>query len=496
MNTGQYNFLTNADVTVKANSPQTNYAVTDAPLSQGMPITLDTNLFSSGLSNLAVYTNGVASIDKGTSLTLAQGGTVTLQAGQVDMLGSINVAGGSVGLNTVQTVSPAFNTAGVVNIGGNISTRGTWVNDSAFFGAPDTSKAIISNGGNISINSGNDLVVAPDLTIDASAGGRVDQSGKVHGGNGGNISIVGGDFRALNPDGTAGSNLSNLDGIALKSYGVDTGKGGSFKLAAGNDIQVGGVAASGALLLPAEFFQSGGFSSYEISSAGNKGLNVSGRIQPKAQSLILNRDATVKATGTDVYAMSNPGFLPDWQRNPVNITLGQTGGGSLSIGTDTVPLSDVPSAEILVDPTASITLNATNQLNVFGTLAAPAGTINLNLKSASASYMPTQSIWLGSESKLLGQGYFQKAQPNAQNLTQGRVLDGGKINIGGNSGTTNQGYVVALTGSVMDVSGTSANIDLPQLDSGSLVYRRSHVSGGRRLDLRSRLTEVRSSMAV
>ncbi|VVC83085.1 filamentous haemagglutinin family protein [Sideroxydans sp. CL21] len=460
--TGQYNFLTNHDVAVQANSQQTtNYAPLDA-LSPTSPIVLDTSLFSSNLNNLNVYTNGIARIDAGTPLVLASGGSVTLQGGQADMLGSINVSGGSVSLGTVSTVNPKYNLAGAVTVGGNISTRGTWVNDSKFFGPFDPSKAIVTNGGNISINSGNDLIVASGLTLDASAGGWVDQSGTVHGGNGGNISLSGNSVKAT--DGTA---LSGLDSIALKSYGLDSGTGGSFKLALIDDIQIGGVAANGAFLLPAEFFQSGGFSAYTINSGGIYGLNVDGFIQPKAQSLILNRDAAFKATGTDVYALSNPGFQPDWQRKPVNITLGQTS----SAGFSALTIGD--KAEILVDPTASITLNSVNQLNVLGTLDAPAGSINLNLNLPANLYIPTQSIWLGSGSQLLARGYFLQAQPTKKNLTQGQMLAGGKINISG----ANNGYVVAQKGSLMDVSGASANIDLPQLQSGNLVYRTSHVAG-------------------
>ena len=189
-----------------------------------------------------------------------------------------------------------------------------------------------------------------------------------------------------------------------------------------------------------------------------------GLIQARSQSLILNRDATIRASGTDIYTLSRPDFLPDWLRNPVNITLAQTSSaGALTIASN---------AEIRVDPKASITLNAANQLTVLGTLDAPAGSINLNLNSNITNYTPTESIWLGSGSLLLAKGYFLQAQPNAQNLTQGQVLAGGNINI-----STNAGYVVVQKGSLIDVSGTSANVDLPLLQSGSLIYSTSHVAG-------------------
>jgi filamentous hemagglutinin family protein len=450
--TGQYDFIINNDVVLQANAPKQTYSLSDV-LASTTPITLDTNFFSANLNNLNVYTNGIAEINTGTSLTLAQGGILSLQAGQVDMLGSVRVAGGSVSLKTVQTTNSKYNAFnsnylndGAITVGGNISTRGTWVNDSSIFGMSDTSKAIVKNGGNITLNSGATLNLNNGVVLDASAGGWVDPSGKFQGGNGGNISLSSSKFQA------------GLDKIFLSSFGVDTGKGGSIKLGTGEgDVQIGGSAAIGARLLPADFFQNGGFSSYTISAGG--AINADGLIQPKAQSLILKRDAALKATGTDIYSLTNSGFLPDWQRNPVNLTL------------NAFDLAVSENAKILVDPKASITLNAANQLNVLGTLSAPAGTINLTLSLSTSLYLPAQSIWLGVNSQLLAGGYFMQAQPNKQNLVQGQVLAGGNINI------TDTGYLVAQKGSLLDVSGIAANMDLQQNKAGSLVYSKSHIAG-------------------
>ncbi|HQT26423.1 MAG TPA: hypothetical protein PLK99_07480, partial [Burkholderiales bacterium] len=163
------------------------------------------------------------------------------------------------------------------------------------------------------------------------------------------------------------------------------------------------------------------------------------------------------------------GFLPDWSRNPVSITLTQTANsGALSIGT-----ASNPGSGILVDPGASITLDAANQITVLGILDAPAGNINLNLSlPSSLGYLGTQSIWLGSHSQVLARGYFLQSAPNANGLIQGQVLSGGHINIAANGG-----FFVADKGSVMDVSGTSANIDLPSLNSGKLTYGNTHIAG-------------------
>ncbi|MBY0579193.1 MAG: filamentous hemagglutinin family protein [Burkholderiales bacterium] len=450
-------YITGNDVVVQTNPQQTNYAVGDA-LSSTSPIVVDSGLFSSNIDNLAVYTNGSAGIAAGTALNLAPGGSLALQGKVVNMLGSINAPGGSIALKTVAAMDQL---PGAVTVNGNISTRGTWTNDSQLLGAPDFTRPIIVNGGGISLASGGDLNIISIL--DASGGGWVDQSGRIHGGNGGNVRLAG--------------NISALDGTALSSYGVGSGKGGSFSLGSAADVQIGGSAPNGTLLLPAAFFQSGGFSSYSVASSFSKapfallnnGLTVTGPVQPKSQTLILNQDAASRPSGTDVYALSSPGFLPDWQRNPASITLIQAtnGGGGLTIDSG---------ASIRVDPRASITLTANNQLTVLGMLDAPAGTINLSLTLPSTTvYAGNQSIWLGQNSRLLAQGYFMQSQPSSNGLVQGQVLPGGMINI--NNAASLASFVVAQQGSVMDVSGTSANIDLPQMNSGSLIYARTHVAG-------------------
>lgn len=441
----QYDYVTGSDVVV-GESPS-------APPARPT-IYLDPALFSQGLNNLAIYTNGTASIAAG--LTLAPGGSLKLRGGQVNTAGSIAVAGGSVDLASVLTVDDPYKLLpGDVTVGGDITTRGTWVNDSRIFGAPNTAIPIVENGGSISVNSAGNLNVASGVTLDASGGAWVDQSGKIHGGNGGNISLAG----AAIKNNASDTNPINMDSIALKSYGVNAGKGGNLAFNAGS-AQIGGdqavALAAGSTYLPASFFRSGGFTNYNIAGV----TNVYGLIQPKSQSLILNQDAGLQATGNDIYGFSNAGFLPDDQRNPTSITLKSPMDLTVNSG-----------AEILVDPRASITLNAANQLTVLGTLDAPAGTINLNLNIGDGLYNDSSSIWLGPDSQLLAGGYFMQ-QPNSSGLVQGQVLSGGTINIG-----TNGGFFASSQGSIMDVRGTSVNIDLPTLDSGRLSYQNTHVTG-------------------
>ena len=474
---GIVNYLNDSNVTIQTGAAQlpSDFALYD-PLTgnvNALPadfqndIVLDARIFgsSTGLNRLAVYTNKTASVTSGTNIKLAAGGAITLQGDTVNMKGAIDAPSGTVKLGTAVTTSSVALTAGALSVGADgggshISTSGQWVNDSTESGNPDLSKPEAINGGNITLSSGSDLLVARGTLLDASGGAWLDSKNKLHGGNGGAITLASGATTQAQPF------KAQLDGVNLRSYGTAGGKGGSLSIAAG-DIVLGGTGSSSSttLALAPAFFQNGGFTSYNLNAQGYTGLTVTAGsvIEPKSKSLILDPTASKQASGTDVNTFATVGLLPDAMRAPTSITLSQTKlGGTLKVDTGAV---------IRVDPTANISLNATSQLTVLGTLDAAAGSINLSLKKLDG-YSATQSIWLGSQSKLLSQGYFRQAQQNAQNLIQGQVLAGGNINI-----TANTGYVVAQQGSLMDVSGTSANLDLPRLASGNLVYGRSHVAG-------------------
>ena len=442
-NAGSNDYVTSSDVVVQPGSAPITYS---AGATLPSTITLDPALLSSGIDNLAIYTNGKATIASGTSLNLATGGSVILHGNQVDMLGSIDVPGGTVALTT--SAAGANTQAGAITVAGNISTRGAWVNDSKVLGPPNLATPIVENGGKISIDSGADLSISSGVSLDASGGGYVDQSGKVHGGNGGNMSISG--------------TIQSLDGVALRSYGVDTGKGGALSVSTTQDVILG--TGSMALVLPASFFRTGGFSSYSISGNANITVSDNTLIAPRSQSLILASDASLQPSGTDVYAISSSGFLPDWSRSPASIYLKQNG-----IGGGTLQISQ--GASIVTDPGASINLDAGGQMTISGTLDAPAGNISLTME-ADTTYLDTQSIVLDSGGQLLTRGYFLRSAPNANGLIQGQVLSGGHIDVAANGG-----FFYAKTGSLVDVSGTSANIDLLAMNSGKLTYANTHVAG-------------------
>jgi filamentous hemagglutinin len=251
---------------------------------------------------------------------------------------------------------------------------------------------------------------------------------------------------------------------------VAGGKGGALTISTG-DIVIGGT-ASNALSLAANFFSTGGFSSYTLNSAGgSNGILVAPNTTVVAtnQSLALNATDYKQASGSDINNFSTATVLPDWERLPVSVNLNLNANsngiasGSLIVGAG---------ASIKVDPSSLIKLTSVTQLTVLGTLDAPAGTIDLELNPISGANLnfSSSSIWLGSQSELLSQGVTMLT-PNSTGLTQGQVLNGGTVKINSNV------FFVAQQGALIDVSGTSAYLDLPKLSSGVEVYQKGLVAG-------------------
>jgi hypothetical protein len=473
--------VTNSNITFQANTLSSSFAVGDTLPSEfagtsSTPGTvyIDPQLISQtdGIDNLSLSTNGMITVKSGTTLTLAPGGSLSLLADIIKMEGSISAPSGTVSLKTTYTTTTTSTIAGEIKIGADaspstISTRGSWVNESSLQGVSNLSTPQYINGGSITIKSGGNLDITAGSVLDASAGALLSSSNKVTGGNGGAITLSGNFDQATNPY------VAQLDNLNLYSYGVAGGKGGALTISAG-DIVIGGT-ASNALSLSADFFSTGGFSSYTLNSAG--GLNgilvePNTTVVATSQTLVLNATDYKQASGSNIYNFSTPTVLPDWERIPVNVTLNlnanpnnsSQANGSLIVG---------EGATIKVDPTATIKLWSDTQLTVLGTLDAPAGTIDLELNTLLGNgnvNFNNSSIWLGSQSELLSTG-VTKLTPSSTGLTQGQVLNGGTVKINSNM------FVVAQQGSLIDVSGTSTYLDLPTLSSGVQIYQKGLVAG-------------------
>lgn len=467
----------------------------DALKTDGLPesfrnrVTLSTGVLQAGgFNRIGVYSNGRIEVPKGVSISLAPGSwligkdeegkdkietaSLTLAGRKLDVLGDIDVPAGKITLASKRTSDSNLLLEAEdfrVNVGSDasITARGLWVNDSRWVTPVTGADPLLINGGSISVSAFSDVALSAGSVLDVSGGGWVKPNNRLQVGNAGTLSLASGSFSASDRLGSTLYLDGELYGYALSS-GSTVGKGGTLSLSA-SSVKIGGApsAVPGALSLAPGVFQSGGFKDYTIT--GIEGVTVSRGtlVAPLAESLVLTPDFVTRRSGADIGSFSQRQVLPQEQRAPGAITLAAENSlwGAIAVE---------EGAQVRTDPEGTIALNAGSQISLFGTLEAPAGKISLDIKgyAPDGTFEPNRFVWLGANSRLLAQG-FARTQINDRGLMQGEVLRGGEISV--NAPQT--GYLVTEAGSVMDVSGVSATLDIPQQSNASVSHRRDSIAG-------------------
>ena len=449
---------------------------------------------------------GNIAVPAGVALNLQPGGALTLASVNLDIESSIAVPGGSMLLNAQNVLSSQVANAttpiqAVANRGdftlGNdalLSTAGLVVDNAA--GAPGANTVPqFNDGGTITIKGYNADLEA-GTSIDVSGGVVVARSGKATYGAGGKIDIEAGqdpffdkanNFAIVGGQLTLGSTLSGYSGS----------KGGSLSILAPS-IQVGGstlenldpsaspVVQEGKLVWgngstlwldragTADFLSQGGFGSFSLTGLGlapityangeaqtiNPFASTPGvvlasnlNLAPVAQSY----QAITTASGVDLVTTT---YSLASQRTPVSLafsTPGVSGFGSLVVRGDLVM---DPSASIVTDPLASVSLTG-QTVTVLGKVTAPGGSITVTGAADSTNLFVNSAdavtVDLGPSSVLSTAGTFE-ATYNALGYTTGNVLNGGTITIHGN--------IIGEAGSVLNVSGTSSTVDVTPAAAG------------------------------
>lgn len=419
-------------------------------------------IHASGMGNLQIYSNKAIDLAAGLDLNLPAGGSISLTGRSVRVDGDISVPSGKIELNSRFNGGPGQYDDGTgiqVGAGAELSVRGLWVNDWLASSIP--TGAVLIDGGGISMNSVSHIRLEDGSLLDASAGAWLSAGGKIKGGKGGQISLL------TNQGQTTADRIDaplTLGG-ALRAYGFT--QGGSLKLSAPR-VAIGSSAAEeGLLVLDAGFFEDGGFASFDI--AGRDGLTVLPDVQVLARSenLLLDAGFADRPSGADLGAFSHTTLLPEAKRLASSLKLSADGGGIRS------DLRLDSGSSLQVDAGGEIALAATGSIVVEGDIVAPAGRIDLSIigsvsTSNDPGYDAAQKIWLGADADLLAQGALRYSDADPR-LLLGEVLDGGSISL-----NAQEGYVVALAGSLMDVSGISATLDV---DMGRQGYARKTING-------------------
>lgn len=450
------------------------------PLHDAIPggnaaVVLRPSLFSTrGMSRGVILSNGTIAVEEGVSLVLPAGGSVEMRGSDVNVAGDITAVSGAIkltaGLTAGRNVVNADTAGHDVSLaaGVKLDVSGAWTNDlAAVSGA--TRDPVRIDGGAVELTSTAGSVVAPvNAVIDVSGAAWLQSTGVVRDGKGGKITLA-----ATAPEPEAQVELgATLRGVALK-------RGGSLNFTT-DGVCVGAASCAESddvTALTPEFFSAGGFADYAIKAKGGD-LIITGDAPVHAQqaNAVLNADYWRQPSGTAFSAFTQLVTLPDHQRRPVNLSFGV---GFTTRGTRPPELHVERGAQIVTEPGGSVTLQASSRLLIDGTITAPAGTINVVLDSGAGGplkdYRPEQALWLGSQATLDAHGVL-KPIPDPAGWRLGEVLPGGNVTL-----RADRGYVVTEEGSRIDVSGTSATLDLAGAGGGRAAHQVASNAGALRV---------------
>jgi filamentous hemagglutinin family protein len=460
---------------------------TALPAARQDTLYLDTTSLN-GFSLGAVRIAATSSITVDSTLTLGNGGDITLYGPKVGVNADLTAHGGRIRLgdtlsqastnyldDTTQITTPKDMRTGVaVAQGVALDTRGLWSN--LWLDAADTHAMAWRNGGSVSIRSSGDVRLAEGSVVDVSSGAALLANGKAQqGGKGGDIRLQ------ANAETGGHEGVLAIDG-ALRGGGT-TG-GGTLNLETGR-IRIGEgtmpAAEPGTLVLAGDFFDKG-FSRYEL--IGDGGLVVADGTQVEVTMPVLRITPEAKnvATGADAGQALQAWTPPLYTEDAAKGVLKQRAGASLSLQAGTaqtlaadlskVSMSIGQGARITVDAGQSIQVLSVGQLTLQGGLQAHGGSISLkNLDLArieqerAVDVAHSRSIWIG-EQAVIDVSATPATALDAQGRRYGLVRDGGSIVIGGEikesdgSATAANGFIVVRDGALLDASGSAAVLDM------------------------------------
>jgi filamentous hemagglutinin family protein len=284
-------------------------------------------------------------------------------------------------------------------------------------------------------------------------------------------------------DGTAQGNVTAFNAI-VSAYGFAQGGTLSIRTPTVQIVSDGATPVSaGAMVLPDSFFQGNAFSSYVLNGiAGGISIAANADIVLQQRNLVADKALLSLQTGADVTAATKTGYLPTIVRAPTDLTLDAslaplpeapyTPAKDLTPLAPAMALSIGAGAVISGDPGAAIDISVVGRTqatvdidgsqvgdiaaqnavaDIEGTIRAPSGSITVSAGTNS-------QIWLGATSDLDVSG-VAVTDIRQTAFHAGEVLGGGSVTVAAQDSSSS---VIAVAGSQIDVSGTSAVFDIPQ----------------------------------
>ncbi len=456
-------------------SAETNPDFRKLTESRSKTVELDSALLSkSGLESIKVKAQGNITVNS--ALNLADGASLNLAGNSIDINQNIVARGGKISLTSTFVETSPINNITLAN-GITLDVSGNWINDIKQSILP----RVVTNGGSVTINSADEITLGGNSLVDVSAGGWVRLNNKVvqiaDSGKAGEINIATqrGQGGNVNP---YTYKAPVLDG-ELRGFGFGN-HGGSLSITA-PFITIGNAGFGDAreFLATPDFFKNNGFTNFKLTGRDGVVVRDGTNVEVTAKNYVLDKNYHLKETGSHVHDFAKITQLPEHLRSSTKLSL-FTEATDVITPAEAFTKSNIARGSILIGQSASINVESNgqhvdthgvksapsislsawdNQITVLGTLKALGGDISLTMNGdptteSDNGYNASQAIWLGGQANLLAGGYTRTI-PNRNGTREGTVYSGGNISI-----DAKKGYVVAQTGAVMDVSGTSATLDI------------------------------------
>jgi filamentous hemagglutinin len=462
------------------------------PLTDAWPSTLTQIVLNPGLigtnaaGRIELQVNGTIMLPVGVDLHLPTGGSFNALASNIDIGGTIAGSGAVITLETIPTVANASGPSGVtLERTGVLEAAGAWVNDNPMITPAPATSPLVLNGGQVTIGArdGNIALEAGAL-IDVSGGAQLGVNGTFSAGTAGKISIT-----TSAPDLAQPTQLSL--GATLRGFAFQNG--GILSLSASAFCVTGGAACESSavldeLSLAPGFFAAGGFASYSLdANFGALELTAQAQLNPVQQNFLVNTALYRDPSAQTVFPLASTGILPMIQRGPVNLSFSSEYVPPLATDVTPATFGSAPGlsldrgAKITLDPQATVVLSSNTRIIDDGLISSPGGSVTMTVTTALAepTFIAGHQIWLGPQSSIDVSGTVQAIANDRGNYI-GNVLDGGTVTL-----SAQRGAVELQPGSLINVSGTSAIIDVPQVNSaGVTTYKSSNVaSAGGAIDI-------------
>ena len=485
-------------------------------IADGAPLPRQTTLLSSsyitdgGFTQTQIFSDATVTLPAGMPLNLGAGGSLQVEAARISVASDIQALGGSISLLSAETATSALPGAGRLGIdiasGVTFDVRGQWSNDSPLLGV-STPGVLYQNGGSISLSlnpgnspttSGGELIIGDNVSFRASGGAWLRANNTLVGGTGGSIIIDASPYQSA---------LQTGNNISLDAFGVEGASGGTFSLAAPRisvsqgdswtsaqrvddlpvlsltDPTAPATAPGGVFGVGSSLFSKYGFANISLTATAPLAVDADDRnvltiasgttINAQAQTLMLNPGYLTRSGGGTVTGFAQAQLLPEYNRKPMSLIFQVIAPLGAPASIDIGDLHLEAGASINADALSSIRLVSQGSLLIDGVVRAAGGSIVAQIDPPNTvndhGFLPDQRLELGARGVLDVSG-TTLLKPNTQNLRLGNVLAGGSVSL-----IANRGEIVADNGSLINVAGASAPLDVSVI-GGTGGYR--HIAVG------------------